>query len=47
MYNNSQLYPQMMPWLFPYGLGDIGNSLQQGRLSDIAYKKHLLMYYDK
>ena len=36
-----------MPWLFPYGLGGIGNSLQQGRLSDIAYKKHLLMYNDK
>jgi hypothetical protein len=37
----------MMPWLFPYGLGGIGNSLQNGRISDIAYKRHLLMYDDK
>jgi hypothetical protein len=36
-----------MPWLFPYRLGGIGNSLQEGRLSDIKYKRHLLMYYDK
>src|ERR1700723_3407078 len=47
IYNNPQLFPQMMPWLFPYGLGGIGNSLQHGRISDIAYKKHLLMYHDK
>jgi hypothetical protein len=37
----------MMPWLFPYGLGGIGNSLQNGHISDIAHKRHLLMYYDK
>src|SRR6266536_3045228 len=37
----------MMPWLFPYGLGGIGNDLQSGRLSDIAHKRHLLMYHDK
>ena len=47
IYKNSQLFPQMMPWLFPYGLGGIGNALQQGRLSDIAHKQHLLMYHDK
>ena len=47
IYNNPQLFPQMMPWLFPYGLGGIGNSLQQGRISDLAYKRHLLMYHDK
>ncbi|KAF9458818.1 hypothetical protein BDZ94DRAFT_1172861, partial [Collybia nuda] len=23
-YNNPSLYPQMFPWLFPYGLGGIG-----------------------
>jgi len=28
-------------------LEGIGNTLQQGRLSDIAHKQHLLMYYDK
>jgi hypothetical protein len=37
----------MMPWLFPYGLGGIGNSLIQGNMSDITHKRHLLMYYDK
>src|ERR1700677_4011905 len=47
IYSNPQLYPQIMPWLFPYGLGGIGNDLQQGRLSDIAHKRHLLMYHDK
>lgn len=37
----------MLPWLFPYGLGGIGNPHIQGRISDLAHKKHLLMYYDK
>ena len=32
IYNNPQLFPQMMPWLFPYGLGGIGNKLQQGHI---------------
>jgi hypothetical protein len=47
IYSNPQLFPQMMPWLFPYGLGGIGNNLIQGNLSDIAQKRRLLMYYDK
>jgi len=47
IYNNPQLFPQMMPWLFPYGLGGIGNKLQKGHISDIAHKRHLLMHYDK
>ncbi len=47
IYNNPQFFPQMMPWLFPYGLGGIGNKLQKGHISDIAHKRHLLMYYDK
>jgi len=47
MFNNSQLFPSMMPWLFPYGLGGIGNSKIIGRMSSIAQKKYLLMYYDK
>ncbi|KAF8580762.1 hypothetical protein K439DRAFT_1648103 [Ramaria rubella] len=25
IYNNPQLYPQAFPWLFPYGLGGVGN----------------------
>jgi uncharacterized protein DUF6570/helitron helicase-like protein len=47
MFNNSQLFPSMMPWLFPYGLGGIGNSKIAGPVSSIAQKKHLLMYHDK
>ena len=47
MFNNSQLFPSMMPWLFPYGLGGIGNSNIIGPMSSIAQKKHLLMYHDK
>jgi len=41
IYDNPQLFPQMLPWLFPYGLGGIGNSLQHGHISDIAHKRHL------
>jgi hypothetical protein len=37
----------MMPWLFPYGLGGIGQAEHNKKLSAIAHKRHLLMYYDK
>ena len=37
----------MMPWLFPYGLGGIGNSKIMGQMSSISQKKYLLMYHDK
>ena len=47
MFNNSQLFPSMMPWLFPYGLGGFGNSNIIGPLSSMAQKKYLLMYHDK
>ena len=43
MYNNPQLYPQMFPWLFLYGLGGIGGALISGK----EHKRHLLMYHDK
>ena len=43
IYNNPRLYPQMFPWLFPYGLGGIGSMA----LSDKEHKQHLLMYHDK
>ena len=43
IYRNPELYPQMFPWLFPYGLGGIGMS----SLSDAEHKQHLLMYHDK
>jgi hypothetical protein len=47
IYENPQLFPQMMPWLFSYGLGGIGNVFQLGKTSGIAHKRHLLMYHDK
>ncbi|KAF8222662.1 hypothetical protein L208DRAFT_1200091, partial [Tricholoma matsutake] len=34
IYNNPNLYPQIFPWLFPYGLGGIGATA----LSDQAHK---------
>ena len=43
IYNNPNLYPQIFPWLFPYGLGGIGST----PLSDKLHKRHLLMYHDK
>jgi hypothetical protein len=43
IYNNIQFYPQMFPWLFPYGLGGIGST----DLSESTHKKYLLMYHDK
>ena len=43
IYNNPNLYPQIFPWLFPYGLGGIGST----PLSDKTHKQHLLMYHDK
>ena len=47
IWKNSKLYPQMFPWLFPYGLGGIGHERQKHRLSDEEHKRHLLMYHDK
>jgi len=47
IWKNPKLYPQMFPWLFPYGLGGIGHERQKHRLSDAEHKRHLLMYHDK
>jgi hypothetical protein len=43
IYDNPGLYPQLFPWLFPYGHGGIGST----SLSDKEHKRHLLMYHDK
>lgn len=43
IYNNPNLYPQMFPWLFSYGLGGIGST----NLFDKLHKQLLLMYHDK
>lgn len=47
VYNNHQLYPQLFPWIFPYGLGGVGNAKLKGLMSEQVHKKHLLMYHDK
>lgn len=47
MYDNPQAYPQMFPWLFPYGLGGIGQSQHKRKFSEKRHKRHLLMYHDK
>ena len=47
MYDNPQAYPQMFPWLFPYGKGGIGQTQHKGMISEDSYKRHLLMYFDK
>ncbi|KAF8837501.1 hypothetical protein BDN67DRAFT_870015, partial [Paxillus ammoniavirescens] len=47
LWNNPHLYPQMFPWLFPYGLGSWSESVHKHRMSTVMYKQWLLMYYDK
>lgn len=47
MYNNPQAYPQMFPWLFPHGLGGIGQPHFKYIFSVKVHKKWLLMYHDK
>jgi len=47
IYNNPQAYPQMFPWLFPHGLGGIGQPQFKSVFSARAHKKWLLMYHDK
>lgn len=47
IYNNPDLYPGMFPWLFPYGLGGIDNSLISTQLGRARQVRHLLLYYDR
>ncbi|KAF5331416.1 hypothetical protein D9611_011867 [Ephemerocybe angulata] len=47
MYNNPSLYPQMYPWLFPYGYGGVGQDEHSSFLSRDLHIKWLLMYHDK
>jgi hypothetical protein len=47
IYGNPQLFPSMLPWLFPYGLGGISQTEHKYKLSSMMHKRHLLMYYDK
>ena len=47
IYGNSQLFPSMLPWLFPYKLGGIGQIEHKYKLFSMMHKRHLLVYYDK
>ncbi|KDR72196.1 hypothetical protein GALMADRAFT_74100, partial [Galerina marginata CBS 339.88] len=47
MYDNPDAYPNMFPWLFPYGYGGLGQHHLKRNLSEVAHKKHLLLYHDK
>jgi hypothetical protein len=47
IYANPQLFPQMLPWLFPYGMGGIEQPQHHNKLSTMMHKRHLLMYHDK
>ena len=47
MYDNPQAYPQMFPWLFPYGYGGIGQAHLKKKLSESEHKKCLLMHHNK
>jgi hypothetical protein len=44
IWKNPHLYPQMFPWLFPYGLGGIGSVV---KMSEREHKHRLLLYHDK
>ena len=38
IYDNLSLYPQMFPWLFPYGLEGLGNNFMQQPVSEQLHK---------
>ncbi|KAJ7838541.1 hypothetical protein B0H13DRAFT_1650735, partial [Mycena leptocephala] len=44
-WKNVHLYPEMFPWLFPYGLGGIGHPSHKKRFSEAKHKHHLLLYF--
>jgi hypothetical protein len=44
---NPHLYPQMFPWLFPYGLGSIAQERHTRVISEVLMKRRLLMHHDK
>src|SRR6202451_90804 len=43
MNGNPQLFPSMLPWLFLYGLGGIGQTEHKHKLSSMMHKRHLLI----
>ncbi|KAF7979063.1 hypothetical protein HWV62_43549 [Athelia sp. TMB] len=47
IYHNPGLYPQMFPWLFPFGKGGLDNPEHYKMISTATHKKWMLMYWDK
>lgn len=47
IFNNPQLYPQMCPWLFPYGMGGLKNDRGFQSVPEKTRKRQLLLYHDK
>jgi len=43
IYDNLQFYLQMFSWLFPYGLGRIGQLIHKGVNAEDTQKKKLLL----
>ncbi|KAF7974567.1 hypothetical protein HWV62_11934 [Athelia sp. TMB] len=46
-YDNPGLYPQMFPWLFPYGKGGLDQPHHEKIISNATRKRWMLMYHDK
>lgn len=47
IWNNPSLYPKMFPWLFPYGMGGIGQDVHENKIGDKTHLRALLAYHDK
>lgn len=47
IYNNPHLYTGMFPWLFPYGIGGLKNSLIKKELGRAPHIRWYLMYHDR
>jgi hypothetical protein len=44
IYGNTQLFPSIPPWLFPYGSRGIGQTEHKHNLTSMMHRRHLLMY---
>jgi hypothetical protein len=47
IFNNPSLYPDMFPWLFPYGYGGLDQACHMGKISKENHLRWFLMYHDK
>ncbi|KAF7967866.1 hypothetical protein HWV62_32838 [Athelia sp. TMB] len=47
IYHNPALYPQMFPWLFPYGKGGLDQEEHFNMIASGTHKRWMLMYWDK